>query len=206
MLTFIRYRLGELLREYQIRKRYYNNPAFAKLDRALKKAYRFRNSFAIARKFHGTACYGETPLPILERLAKNCGLTKEDHIIELGAGRCRGALFLNSLLNCKVTAVEIVPTFVQIARKHAPQSVFVQEEDLLTCDLKNATCIYLYGTSLSGELIRKLCKKLRGHPAKIITVSYALKEYDTHFVTEKSWEEKFPWGRTKIVLQKSTSC
>ncbi|GAB5411714.1 MAG: hypothetical protein ChlgKO_08280 [Chlamydiales bacterium] len=201
MLTFIRYRLGELHREWQVRKRYYKNLTFAKHDRAIKKAYRFRNSFAIARKFHGTACYGETPLPILERLVKNCGLTKEDHIFELGAGRCRGAFFLNSLLDCKVTAAEIVPTFVKIARANAPQSVFIQEEDLLTCDLKNATCIYLYGTSLSGEMIRKLCKKLRGHSAKIITVSYALKEYDAHFVTEKSWEEKFPWGKTKIYLQ-----
>jgi len=82
--------------------------------------------------------------------------------------------------------------------------VTIQEEDFLVCELKSATCIYLYGTSLSGELIRKLCKKLRSHPAKIVTVSYALKEYDSHFTTEKIWEEKFPWGRTKIVLQRSS--
>lgn len=67
----------------------------------------------------------------------------------------------------------------------------------------NATCIYLYGTSLSSEMIRKLCKKLRGYPAKIIAVSYALKEYDAHFVTKKSWKEKFTWSRIKFFIQTS---
>ncbi|MDX8431630.1 MAG: hypothetical protein SNF33_07525 [Candidatus Algichlamydia australiensis] len=193
------------MRERQIRKLYPELPAFAALDRKLKRAYRYRNSFAIARKFHGTPCYGETPLPILKNIAKRCGLKKEDHLFELGAGRGRGAFFINSLTGCQVTAVEIVPTFVEIGKELAPSSVNFIQEDFLDCDFSEATCIYLSGTMLTRDTIRRLCKKLQNSKAKIISVSYPLKAYDSRFTTLSSWEEKFPWGKTKLYLQKSST-
>ena len=68
-------------------------PAFIPYERALRRAYRFSNPFAISKAFlkqRGEAdvyVYGETPLPVFALIAKECKLGPHDLLVELGCGR-----------------------------------------------------------------------------------------------------------------------
>ncbi len=68
--------------------------------------------------------------------------------------------------------------------------------------LAEITAVYLYGSNLEDDFLQKLIKKLENFPVKtkIITISYALCEYNPNFYTAKKWQITFPWGTTEAFL------
>ena len=190
----------------EVRRRF---PAFLRYDRAFKQAYRFINPFQICKahlKRQGEEvidAYGETPLPALAVIAKECALSQDDFLIELGCGRGRGCFFLSHLLGCRVLGIDWVPFFVDTANKlagHLP--VVFQCSPMQTADLTGATAIYLYGTCLPDAVIHTLVDRFKTLPTltKIITVSYPLSDYSPHFHTLKQFSVMFPWGETEVFL------
>ena len=194
----------------EVRRRF---PAFLPFELALDRVYRFHNPFHICRKYlkqKGEQCpdaYGETPLPVLAKIAEECNLSSEDTLFDLGCGRGRGALFLSHLTGCHVVGIDWIPFFIQKAQEISA-STFPRLLTAFRCiemqsaDLSGATVIFLYGTCLSDEVINTLIGRFErlSPQIKIITVSYPLSDYSLRFKVLKQFSALFPWGEGEIYI------
>jgi len=204
------------LNEYmKVMFNFYGNPAFAKADSYLTLSYLFKNPFQISKRFlmDKGECelqpYGETPLTTLELIADESRLSISDTIYELGCGRGRSCFWLNQFIGAKVVGVEQVPEFVQrakeVAEKFNVKGLEFRNEDMLKCDLKDATAVYIYGTGYPAEFINRLARHLEKLPrgAKVISVSYPISEYapKVAFEVMKRFPARFTWGTTDVYIQ-----
>lgn len=209
-LRFFAYYLKEVAR-------YYSNARFRKADLRLLFSYFLTNPYRLCRKFlerrgvEEVHAYGETPLFTLDEIVKQCGITKEDIIYELGCGRGRTCFWLALVLGAKCIGIDFVPEFIQKAdrvKKHfnIANPDFI-EGDFLKEDYTAATVVYLHGTLMSREEISKLNSKLLKLPkgVKIITVSFPLKDYPHggSFKIVKRFEAHFSWGKAEVYYQRS---
>lgn len=195
--------------------RYYRKIPYAKVDGSLMLMYLFDNPFSISKRYFvyrsnsNEFIYGETPLTTFENIAREARITSQDTVYELGCGRGRLCFWLRSFIGCKVVGVELVPDFMlrakRIQRKLELNGIDFRTEDFLKTDLKNATVIYLYGTCLEDDTIKKLINRFKDLPkgTRIITVSYALSEYTDEplFEIMKRFPAQFTWGEGDIYIQ-----
>jgi Histone methylation protein DOT1 len=209
--TFVIVKIKEWREEREVKRRY---QAFRPLDRALKRAYRFCNPYAVSRRFlkrlgeKNIDVYGETYLTSLETIARECRLTSNDRIVELGSGRGRGVFFWAFLLDAEVKGIEWIAKFAlkakRIKEKFACEKVSFVCCDMMEADLSWASAVYLYGTCLEDSAICRLIDSFSHLPAKtkIITVSYSLLDYtsSTDFVLKKEFSVAFPWGEGTVYL------
>lgn len=195
--------------------KYYRDVGFLKLDLALLFLYP-RSPFWISREFlrkkgeENIYQYGETPLTTLEKIVRECGITERDVVFEMGCGRGRGCFWINHFVGCKVVGVEFIPEFVEkavgIKKRFGVEGVEFRCEDFLESDLSCASVIYLYGTCLKDEEIKRLIEKFAKLKSgkKIITVSFGLSDYTKEllFDEEKVFSAKFTWGIGEVYLQR----
>lgn len=210
----LRYALVDRRLQKEVKKRYYHDPVFSRLDRALLSAYVFKNPYTISKNYlkkrdaKDIHTYGETPLITYEKIAKEAALKPTDVFLELGSGRGRGALFLHHFFKCHFIGIERIPQFVKLARhlahKYHQDDVSLICGDMFQLELPKATVLYLYGTALTDQEIVSLVDKLKQYPTgtKIISISYPLTDYDENvFHTEKSFPVSFTWGETDAYIQ-----
>lgn len=154
--------------------------------------------------------YGETPLFTLDKIVQECGITKNDTIIELGCGRARTCFWLALVLGAKTIGIDFVPEFIQkaeaIKKRYAIDNLEFLEGDFLEIQYPKASVIYLHGSIMSNEEIASLNQKLLKlpHGIKIITVSFPLKDYPhgKGFKVLKTFTAHFSWGSAEVYLQK----
>jgi SAM-dependent methyltransferase len=195
--------------------RYYRNPLFRKADLSLLLQYLFKSPFRISKAFmqgrgaHNIYVYGETPLTTLDKIARECGISKNDTVFELGCGRGRTCFWLACFFGCQAVGIEYIPEFIQKAlfvkeRCNIANVEFLQE-DILEADFSAATVIYLYGSNFGDTFLKKLIKKMKSlkEGTKIITVSYPLNDYaQGHlFETQKRFPASFTWGEADVYFQ-----
>lgn len=194
--------------------RYYSNLSFMKADVALQLMYLFHNPYKISKRFlknkgaDDVYAYGETPLTSMDLIAKECHLTPQDCVYELGAGRGRTCFWLNTVVGCSVVGIEFVPEFVEraerIAKRLNMQNIDFRLADFLKTDYAGATVCYLYGSCLDDVSIKKLAAKFAKLPrgTKIITVSYPLTEYaeNNSFEVMKRFTVPYTWGNADVFL------
>jgi SAM-dependent methyltransferase len=186
---------------------------FLTFENALNQAYRLHSPFHICKEFlecNGekfSDTYGETPLPVLAKIAQECTLNSEDVFFDLGCGRGRGAMFLSHLTGCRSVGIDWIPFFIRTAQNIVSSvsprlSANFLCSDMLTADFSEATVIFLYGTCLSEEAIGSLVLRFeRLSPGtKVITVSYPLKDYNARFHILKQFTAEFPWGNGEIYI------
>lgn len=168
---------------------YYGNARFRQVDLAFIRSYLLQNPYRISKKFltlrkeKDIYAYGETPITTFGTIAKQCGITKEDTVFELGCGRGRGCFWFNTYLGCKVVGIEYIPEFVEkadaIKQAYELTDIEFRLQDILKADLTGATVIYLYGTCYEAPFIKQLVKLMKALPkgTKVISVSYPLTDY-----------------------------
>jgi len=200
---YFKSRIFEYYEQKRVEKHFYSHSRFKEKDRALLAAYERISPYEISREFlksRGASnihAYGETPLYTMEKMALMAEINSKDTVVELGAGRGRAALFLAEYFGCKVIAYEWIPIF---CKKMVPsKNLKMVPRSMFEGDFSQATVIYLYGTMLEDDEIRKLLS-LFPRKAKILTVSYPLSEYSDLYETTKSDTVRFPWGKTKVYL------
>lgn len=212
---YLKVKIVNLIEFIRVIFRYYPKKSFMQLDLALLYSYLFVNPFRLSKQFLQKAgveeiyTYGETPLTTLQEIARQCEITANDTVIEMGCGRGRGCFWLNQFIHCRVIGIEYIPQFVEkgqkIKKKYHIEGVEFRLADYFQADLSEATVIYLYGTCLKPEEIVRLSQKFRqlAKGTRIITVSYALKEFDPEapFKIVKQFPAKFTWGKTTVFLQ-----
>ncbi|MDN3506318.1 MAG: class I SAM-dependent methyltransferase [Simkaniaceae bacterium] len=200
---FLKTKFFEWREQKAVNKCFYSHEFFREKDAALLSGYRGQSPYRISKEYltlkgaKEVHQYGETPLTTMALIAKECDIGAEDTVIEMGAGRGRGALFLAEYVGCRVVAYEQIPAFVE---KMVPSSKLKMTlQDMFGADFSKATAIYLYGTMLEDPQVVELTGQF---PAgvKIISVSYPLNMYSQDFKTIKSFQGRFPWGKTEIYL------
>lgn len=189
----------------------YKNSAYRKADLKLLWRYLFDSPFSISKQWaleHESEqiyTYGETPIPGLRKIVKECEITSDDHVYELGCGRGRACIWLRHIIGCKVTGIECIGEFMRRVQDLQDEKLAFFESDFLEADLENATVIYLNGTMLPRLEIHKLAKKLATLKAgtKVITVSYPLTQYSPEgtFKVIKEFSVEFHWGTGSVYLQ-----
>jgi SAM-dependent methyltransferase len=198
--------------ERRIQRLFYGDPLFAACDLALKKAYRKINPYRLSKKFLQTRgetevdVYGETYLTTLDLIARVCGVSEKDTVVELGCGRGRGVFFLSRRYGCTVRGIDWIPEFItlaqEIAKCHSVEKVHFSCEDMMAADLAGATVIYLYGTCLKEEEILQLLHPLEQLKpgTTVATVSYPLSDYSSRFIVTQIVPASFPWGQADIYI------
>lgn len=212
VLLFVSFRVKWFLikEKHEVRCRY---PSFRSFERALNRKYLFRNPYRICKYYlkqkgeKDLDVYGETPLPLLFKIAHECELGSKDILYELGCGRGRGAIFLSHIFRCKVVGIDWIPFFIETARnivsKIEPSlSVIFRCAEMHEVDFSDATIIFLYGTCLSEEFIEAMISRFKrlSPQIKIITISYPLSDYSPFFHVHKQFSGTFPWGDGEIYV------
>lgn len=182
--------------ERWVRRTFYHDPAFKKLDQALLSS---SNPYHIPKAFP----YGETPLSTLKQMADRWHIKASDYVLELGCGRGRAVFFLAHYTKATVKGIDWTPEFMSFAKvlaaqfPHLPVSFCC--EDMHKTDLSSATIIYLYGTCLSEPSAKALGQRFCNlRPStKIITVSEPLPQ----LAVQDQFVGSFPWGKTDVYLQ-----
>jgi hypothetical protein len=202
---FCRSRLFEWREQKRVERLFYGSEPFRHMDQILLSAYQEQSPYEVSKAFlqsRGAAdpyLYGETPLTTLYTVAKAFQITSEDTLLELGAGRFRGAFFLTEVIGCRVVGIEQIPRFTRTARALSHPRLQVVEGDFFTADFSAATVVYLYGLHLTDSQQEHLVQKLQqlGPAVKILTVSAPL----PGCAVIGCVEGRFPWGKTEIYAQ-----
>lgn len=191
--------------------KFYYHLNYSKADLYLLTSYFLNSPYTISKNqaieegAEEIYTYGETPIPTLELITKKCSITQIDHLFEVGSGRGRSAIWWHYIIGCEVTGIDSNPIFIQRAIKLENQRLHFRKEDFFSTDYSGATVIYLYGTMLTEEQIKKLAQTFANLPneTKILTVSYPLNDYcpTISFQIIDSFEATFHWGKTEIYLQ-----
>lgn len=198
--------LLQLIENIRVALRYYHNKEFRKRDLTLLKNSFWNNPYKIGSRYvkksgNESYTYGETPLTSLEMIVKECHITKEDTVYELGSGRGRAALWLGAYLGCKVVAIENVPGLYELSKRVLTMpNMKVVHNDFLKTSLEGATVLFLFGSCLSEEEIDQLTERVKflKKNTKIITVSFPLKRYCE---TVKVFEVPFLFGKASVYYQ-----
>jgi len=170
--------------ERWVRKHFYHEAAFKELDLKLLDS---PNPYHQAKVFP----YGETPLRVLYEMGKAAGLKPTDHFVDLGCGRGRAVFFMSHVFGCRATGIDLTHSFISRARKLKTDRTEFICQDFFNYDLKDATCIYLYGTTYATERLQQL--KFPAD-ARLLTVSEPL------LSPHKEIRARFPWGQSTIFL------
>lgn len=194
---------------------YSKNFQFMKADLFLKILYLFDSPYSISKRFllekkeRNFYTYGETLLSTMNIISETCEIKAHDHVFELGCGTGRTCFWLYFFIGCKVTGIDYIEQFIDRANKIKESltldRIFFLKENYLAVDLKEATVIYLYGTTLDENEIKQLIEKFKSLKSgtKIITVSYPLTDYCSNdfFELMKCFSVKYPWGSAEVFMQ-----
>ncbi|PRP90526.1 Histone methylation protein DOT1 [Enhygromyxa salina] len=183
----------------------------------LRRLYRGLDGFEIPRederkvaRSRGSSTYGELMPTATIRLLAQLELGRRDHFVDLGAGL--GKVVLLAAMTTKVgraRGVELSPARVAIAeqalarakRERIPgvsRAAFV-EDDMLRCDLDEATVIYTCSTAFSAAFMARLQRRLATLPRLRRLAS--LQDFDPHpaFELREIYKLDASWKRrTKV--------
>lgn len=155
---------------------------YADPRKPLRSLYRGKHSWSIPaaerrriRSARSTETYGEIMPTATQRLLEYLELRERDVFYDLGSGMGRLVLHAASFAPLRrVVGIELSQTRYETARAMlrearkddlilARQCSF-RNEDFMRARLSDATVVYTCSTAFPPELMRRLARKLRGHP------------------------------------------
>ena len=196
--------------------RFYGHSTYRRIDLGLIANYLWENPYTVSRRFamqrgeSDVNTYGETPVTTMQEIVTHCGIDKDDVVYELGCGRGRACFWLRCFIKCRVVGIDINPHFIwkaqRLRRKAHLEGVDFRCEDFFDSQLAGATVVYLYGTTLEDDCVKKIAEKLAQLPkgTSIITVSYPLSDFSSKKLFEDidAFELRYTWGKTWVFHQK----
>lgn len=181
-----------------IRYRHLNQ--FMRVDWSLKKRDLISNAYSECRRYYGKkeGIYGETPLQTLESILQRIGLSEQDRFIDLGCGRGRLCFFVREVFRCSVKGVDLVPSYIEAAQKHAGKGIeFVIDDYSNHLDEKGI--YFWYALNSSSREYEKIVDRF-AQGAVVITISEPIKRWELL----DAMPALFPWGETTAFLQRKT--
>ncbi len=108
--------------------------------------------------------YVPTPQDVVEKMLELCEVKKDDIVYDLGCGDCRIPVTAAKKYGCKAFGLDIDPERIKDSKENIEKNkigklVTVQQKDIFTLDLKDASVITLYLLpSLNVKLMPQLEK------------------------------------------------
>ena len=212
VLIHLRVTLFRMWEACKICFRYYRKPTFLLRDATLATQYVFCSPHHLHKRSlkerpeEEKDAYGQTPLSVLDRIARECRLLSKDVVFELGCGTGRTTFWLATFVRCKAVGIDLLAPFIEKAertrRLMRVHNASFRKENFLTADYSGVTAIYLYGSAFGDEMIAKIIKTFAKLPkgTKVISVTYPLTAFSDDYVLEKSFPCRYPWGVTDVYL------
>ncbi len=214
MAVLLRSYCKKLEDELFSRKMKKHYPLYADFEKKLAKAYQRKNPYQVCSAFYKNLgeekihVYGQTPIKTFFTLAKRLDLKPSDTWLDLGCGEGRGLFFLASCFGCRGIGVDHVEEFIQKAKSINKGSSIENRLSFICKDISSffippASIVFLAGTCMEEDLLKKLCKSLQGLEKKtrIVTVSFPLCDYEDGFSVIEKYEGSFLWGKTDVYIQ-----
>lgn len=122
--------------------------------------------------------YGEMSLPTVDKVLKRCGLTSQDTLYDLGAGRGK-VVMLAAARGIRAHGIELLPLLTELARECSQDLLPLASfscEDLLDADLSPASAFWLSGCCLNETTRQTLANTIAAmpHGTKLISVTSPL--------------------------------
>lgn len=143
---------------------------------------------------------GSSPEDMFNLISRNITISDDTKILDLACGKGAVSVFLAKALGCKVTGIDLMEDFIEIA-KHKALENHVQEQCLFLIEDINQSIenqsdydIVIFGAvgDVLGnqvDTLRKLCKTIKRNGYIIIDDAYAKSENDKTYLTKKKWLE-----------------
>lgn len=182
---------------FYMAKLYRKKPRFFRADLEMLRAYFLKTPYHLSS---GNVPFGETPLNVIEQMAKAFRWRKSDKLLELGSGTGRVGFWLNISRGISVRGIDHSEAFIRRAKRITERlglkGLSFEKGDLLDADFSWPSIVYFYATAFPEDLISRLTEKLSLLPAgaQVITISEPLNK-SPHFYLYKRLEVHFPWGR-----------
>ena len=194
---------------------YYGTIPFMKADLSLLAMYLFNSPYTVSKRFlqeealKDIYAYGETPIDTMATILKECSITKNDNLFELGSGRGRICFWLATVCGIEVTGIDIIPEFIEraetIRKRLGLKNIHFVNSDLLEASLQGGTVFYLFGSGFDDAFLESLIARFASlkKGTRFITISFPLEDYDQkgNFEILKRFPVSFPWGETDAYYQ-----
>jgi len=146
--------------------------------------------------------FGETPWCTGEAILREAQIGSQDLFVDLGCGRGKMVFLAHLLSGAKSRGVELLPTYVKIARRMAGQlhltGVTFQQRDFTQVNLHDATIVYVAGSVFepeTHETLLELVSQLR-EGATWMSVGWQCTHPDLVLISENNY--LFSWGRENL--------
>ena len=150
--------------------------------------------------------FGDTPWFTAQDILREAELGADDNFVDLGSGRGKMVFMANMFFHCPATGIELLPTYIKVARRIARRAgcsgVSFLQQDFLSADLSQATVIYVCAAALCEETLDDvlLLVNTMKSGARFITVGWRPQKPQLDFLKEK--EYIFSWGREIVYFQR----
>ena len=193
---------------------FYPNEKLRKVDIELFKKYAFRDQFTVAIEegkdmfpdSKEELTYGEAIWKSIDKVLKYIEPKAGQKFYDLGCGTGRICFLAQIKYNLKVAGIELLPTFVdnarRIAHKFNIENINFIQADWLEYDLSDADIIYVAATCLENDTLLLLTQKLEdlNTGTHIISVSHQIKSNKIQLI--KKMNLPFSWGKADVFIGK----
>jgi cyclopropane fatty-acyl-phospholipid synthase-like methyltransferase len=141
---------------------------------------------------------GSSPKDMYDLISRNIIITKDTRILDLACGKGAVSIYLAREFDCKVTGIDIMEEFIEIAKLKAieykvkDQCKFIVEDINQSIDYQSEYDIVIFGAvgdvlGNSLDTLNKLSKTIRSNGFIIIDDAYAKSEFDESYLTKGKW-------------------
>ncbi len=184
------------------------NPKWWIFDLTTFLMYLPASPYKIVRELHPEDCnfvYGEVPVMTMCRILRDVEACREDVFFDLGSGRGHGVFgaYFSKIHRC--IGIELTGELVKRASRTAAlmraEGVEFRCGDFTSADLSEGTIFFLAGTTMEGEVIKKVASSILSipHPVKVVSLSQRLP--GDEFKTVFSRKYRFSWGEATVFFQ-----
>ncbi len=122
-----------------------------------------------------------TPPDVVDKMLEMAGVTKDDVVWDLGCGDGRIVIAAAKKYGCKAAGFEIEPDLVAKSRENAraagvEELVTIEERDIFTLDLSEATVVTLYLLPQMNEKLVPQIEKMKPG-SRVVAHDFGIKGY-----------------------------
>lgn len=124
--------------------------------------------------------YEPTPYPVLERLAESGHIQRKDRLVDFGCGKGRVAVFMASVVGCRVRGVDYSRKLIDIAEENRRASrtgdrVTLECRRAERCEIRDENAFFFFNPfseRIFEDVLRLIVKSWRGNPRKMTVICY----------------------------------
>ena len=193
---------------------FYGNKNLRNIDIELFKKYALRDQFTVATEegrimfpdSKEELTYGEAIWKSIDKVMKYIDPKPNQKFYDLGCGTGRICFLASIKYNLKATGIELLPTFIDNARrishKFNLENISFIQTDWLEYDFSDADIIYVAATCLENDTLILLTEKIQGLNVGtyIISVSHQINSHKMQLMKKMSLP--FSWGKADVFIAK----